>query len=85
MVFHLCDYAARRTFFSVDDVEGRHYLVRPRSPGADPAAHLSHAWRQMSFTVARSELAASGDDRAWFRAHLQMLAGVPARPGREQA
>jgi hypothetical protein len=39
----------------------------------------------MSFTVARSELASTGDDRAWFRAHMQMLAGVPARPGRERA
>jgi len=67
----------------VDDVEGRHYLVRPRSPGADPAAHLSHALRQMSITVARSELASPGNDRAWFRAHVQRLAGVPARPGRE--
>jgi len=65
----------------VDDVDGRHYLVRPRSRSG-PATHLSHALRQMSFTVARSDLAASGKDREWFRAPMR-LAGVPATPERE--
>jgi len=39
----------------------------------------------MSFTVARTELASPGNDRAWFRAQMRVLAGVPGRPGREQA
>jgi len=37
----------------------------------------------MSFTVARSELAASGDDRQRSRAPMRALAGVPPTPGRE--
>jgi hypothetical protein len=37
----------------------------------------------MSFTVARSELAGSGNDREWFRAPMRALAGVPATPERE--
>jgi hypothetical protein len=37
----------------------------------------------MSFTVARSELAGSGNDRERFRAPMRALAGVPATPERE--
>jgi hypothetical protein len=37
----------------------------------------------MSFTVSRTELAGPGNDREWFRAPMQALAGVPATPERE--
>jgi hypothetical protein len=61
---------------------GRHYVVRPSLPGAD-ADTLFPAWRQMSFTAARSETAPTGDDRERFRVRLRVLAGVPAARGRE--
>jgi len=57
--------------------------LAPPLPGSGPAAHLTHALRQMSFTVAGSELAAPGNGREWFRAPMRALAGVPAAPERE--
>ena len=51
----------------VDEVEGRHYLVRPPLRGSGPAAHLTSALRQMSFTVrTQQSRQAPATDRARF-------------------